>query len=570
MATSRKISDFVKRACGVMVISILAVSLAACGGIPTSGSVHAGEPFVGEQAGDLVFNPLDPVAGADQRAILDGFMAAFTGPQGDYAVARKFLSASFKKDWDPRQSVLIRTGGSSTSSLGPTTMEYSFTTVAQLDEFGAYSVVGSAVQTLQFSFVKEGGEWRIDQAPPGIVLPMSTFLTIFSKHALYFYDLSLSYLVPDERWFPGGTTANRIVTALLAGPPEWLKGSVVSQFPDGTQLSPGTTVTVASTVAQVDLTGEAAGADGGQRQLMQLQLTESLASVPGIASVEISVADSILSIRPMGPDAPVAQRTLDSRPLVMTNGTFGYLAGGELTALPQLSDKIVALKPRAVAVGTNAHMAALLTDGGVYAVRVNQKQPQLVDNRAGLIAPAIDDFGNVWSVPAGSPNSIIAMGADGVVHPVTVALPTGSSIVSLTIAQDNVRVAMLVNTSAGARLIVSAIVRDAAQGFIPLSIGTPVLDSHIDGEAGVGAVWLDRFSIAALTSVDGASSVSVFEVGGQRTYLGKPSGGMAIVGGNGSKGLRVLDADHHLQSPQGSGWQVTTSTSSIDLVASQR
>ena len=218
-------------------------------------------------AGDLVFNPLDPVAGADQRAILDGFMAAFTGPQGDYAVARKFLSASFKKDWDPRQSVLIRTGGSSTSSLGPTTMEYSFTTVAQLDEFGAYSVVGSAVQTLQFSFVKEGGEWRIDQAPPGIVLPMSTFLTIFSKHALYFYDLSLSYLVPDERWFPGGTTANRIVTALLAGPPEWLKGSVVSQFPDGTQLSPGTTVTVASTVAQVDLTGEAAGADGGQRQL---------------------------------------------------------------------------------------------------------------------------------------------------------------------------------------------------------------------------------------------------------------------------------------------------------------
>ncbi|MEO7348772.1 MAG: LpqB family beta-propeller domain-containing protein, partial [Terrimesophilobacter sp.] len=453
----------------------------------------------------------------------------------------------------------------------PTTMEYYFTTVAQLDEFGAYSVVGSAVQTLQFQFVKEKGEWRIDQAPPGIVLPVSTFLTIFSKHALYFYDLSLSYLVPDERWFPGGTTANRIVTALLAGPPEWLKGSVISQFPDGTQLSPGTTVTVDSTVAQVDLTAEAAGADSGQRQLMQLQLTESLASVPGIASAEISVADSILSIRPMGADAPVAQRTLDSRPVVLTEGGFGYLAGGELTPIPQLSDKIVALNPRAVALGVDAHMAAVLTESGVFAVRVNQKQPQAIDSRAGLIAPALDDFGFVWSVPAGSPNSIIAVGADGVVHPVAVTLPTGSSIVSLTIAQDNVRVAMLVNTSAGARLIVSAIARDAAQGFIPLSIGTPVMDSTIDGAAAaLGAVWLDRFSVATLTGSDGVSSVSVFEVGGQRSSLGKPTGGVALVGGNGSKGLRILDSDHHLQSPRGSGWQVTTSSMSIDLLAAQR
>lgn len=570
MATPRRRPNSLKRALAVVAVGILAVALSACGGIPTSGSVHAGDPFIDQQVGDLVFNPLDPVAGADQRAILDGFMAAFTGPQGDYAVSRKFLSNSFKKDWDPRQSVLIRTGGSSTSSLGPTTMEYSFTTVAQLDEAGAYSAVGSAVQTLQFQFVKENGEWRIDQAPSGIVLPMSTFLTIFSKHALYFYDLSLSYLIPDERWFPGGTTANRIVTALLAGPPDWLKGSVVSQFPDGTQLSPGTTVTVESTVAQVDLTAEAAGADGEQRQLMQLQLTESLASVPGIASVEISVADSILAIKPMGSDAPVVQRTVDSRPLVFAEGAFGFLAAGELSPIPELSDKIVALNPRAVSVGIDARIAAVLTDGGVYAVRVKQKQPQLVDDRSGLIAPAMDDFGFVWSVPASSPNSVIAVGADGVVHPVAVTLPTGSSIVSLTVAQDNVRVAMLVNTTAGSRLIVSAITRDATQGFIPQSIGAPVLDSIVDGDTAVGAVWIDRFSIATLTAAEGVSTVSVFDVGGQRTSLGKLTGGVAIFGGNGSKGLRILDTDHHLQSSQGSGWRVTTSSTTIDVVASQR
>lgn len=568
MTTSRRATDLLRRFVAASAVGILALTLVACGGIPTSGSVQAGDPFVDEPSGDFVFNPLDPVPDADQRVILEGFMAAFTGPQSDYAVARKFLTSEFKKEWDPRQSVLIRTGSPSMSSVDESTMAYSFTSVAQLDQFGAYSAVGSAVQTLQFQFVKEDGQWRIDQAPPGIVLHMSTFLTIFSKHALYFYDLSMNYLVPDERWFPGGTTANRIVTALLAGPPDWLKGSVISQFPDGTQVTPGTTVTVDSTAAQVDLTAEAVGADAIQRQRMQLQLTESLASVPGIASVEISVADAILSINPIGSDGPVAQRAVDSRPLVMVEGVFGYLAGDELTEIPQLSDKVVALNPRAVVLGEDSNTAAVLTENGAYAVRAGQEQAQRVDDREGLIAPALDDFGNVWSVPADSPNEIIAVGADGVVHPVAVTLPTGSRIVSLDIAQDNVRVAILLETLSGARLIVAAIGRDASQDFVPLSIGAPVLDSLIDGDDAVDATWVDRFTVATLTSSDDSTFVSAFEIGSQRSSLGKPSKGVAIVGGNGRTGLRVLDENHHLQSPRGSSWQAASST--VEVIATQR
>lgn len=565
--TPRQATSAARRFLTAVTLGLCVFALAACGGIPTSGSVQAGEPFIDEPTGDFVFNPLEPVPDADQRSILDGFIAAFTGPQSDYGVARMFLSEKFKKEWDPRQSVLIRTGVPTVSSVGPTTMEYTFTSVAQLDDIGAYSAVGSAQQTLQFQFVEEDGQWRIDQAPPGIVLPMSTFLTIFSKHALYFYDLSLNYLIPDERWFPGGTTANRIVTALLAGPPDWLKGSVVSQFPDGTQLSPGTTVTVASTVAQVDLTAQAAGADAVQRQRMQLQLTESLASVPGIASVEISVADSILAIEPMGPDGPVTQRALDARPLVMRDGTFGYLAGEEIAPIPQLSDKVASLNPLAVAVGVNASAAAVLTESGVYVARVNQKQVQLVDDRSGLIAPEIDDFGNVWSVPANSADQITATSPDGQVYPVSVSLPSGARLVSFDIALDNVRVAMLVQTATGARLIVAAIVRDPGQGFIPLSIGVPVLDSVIEGEKAVDAAWIDRFSVATLTNADGASYVASFEVGAQRTSLGKPAPSVSLVGGNKVRGVKLLGADHELQTPSGSSWQTVAT---VDLLASQR
>lgn len=568
MSWGARMPDLVRRIAAGIGIVVLASVLAACGGIPTSGSVQAGDPFTDEPTGDFVFNPLSPAPGADQRGILEGFVAAFTGPQGDYSVARQFLSSEFKKEWDPRKSVAIRTGSPSISQLGETTMEYAFTTKAQLDEFGVYTAGAPASQSLQFQFVKENGQWRISQAPPGIVLAESTFLTIFSKHALYFYDLSLQHLVPDERWFPGGTTATRIVTALLAGPPEWLKGAVVSQIPDGTQLTPGTTVSIDSTVAQVDLTTEAAGADERQRQLMQLQISESLGSVAGIASVELSVAGSILSIQPIGAGGPVAQRPVDSRPLVLAGDAFGYLSGGEVSPLDQLSAKIVGLSPLAVSLGQNAASAAVLAADGVYAVTEGKTPPSRIDERPGLIAPAVDDFGFIWSVPRAQPNAVIVYDPDGKPHPVALSLPAASSIVSLDIAQDDVRVAMLLQTPAGPRLVVAAITRDPASGYLPTTVGAAALDVLLGQSLAVDAAWIDQFSVATLTDDDGDSAVDSFEVGGQRTSLGRPAPSVAIVGGNGRLGLRLLGADQLLQSPRGSGWQATTTK--VDLLATQR
>lgn len=561
-------TDLGRRLGAAILAAGLLAALAACGGIPTSGSVQAGDPFTDEPAGDFVFNPVGPTPGADQRGILEGFVAAFTGPQGDYGTAREFLSSDFKKEWDPRQSVLIRTGIPTVRTVDATTMEYSFTAKAQLDEFGAYSAGAPATQTLQFQFVQEDGQWRISQAPPGIVLPESTFLTIFSKHALYFYDLSLQYLVPDERWFAGGTTATRVVSALLAGPPEWLKGAVVTQFPDGTQLTPGTTVSIDSTVAQVNLTTEAAGADARQRQLMQLQLSESLGTVSGIASVEISVAGSLLSIDPIGSDGPVAQRAVDSRPLVLAEGEFGYLSGGQITPIDQLSPKIVGLDPLAVTLGSHGTAAAVLAADGVYVARTGQTPARRLDDRPGLIAPSLDDFGYIWSVPAADPTGIVAYDFDGNPHPVAVTFPAGATIVSLDVAQDDSRLAVLLQTAAGPRLLVAAIVRDPGQGYIPTNIGSPVLDSLIDSETAIDATWVDRFSVAVLTASHGDPIVASYEVGGLQVSLGRPAPAVAIVGGNLRTGLRVLTTENLLQSPRGSSWQSGSTT--VDLLATQR
>jgi hypothetical protein len=562
-------SDLVRRIGAVGVAIMLLCALAACGGIPTSGTVQAGDPFTDEPVGDFVFIPVGPTKDADQQGILDGFIAAFTGPQGDYATAREFLSTEFKKEWDPRQSVLIRTGVPTVRTIDATTLEYSFTATAQLDQFGAYTTGTPATQALQFQFVQEDGQWRISQAPPGIVLAESTFLTIFSKHALYFYDLSLRHLVPDQRWFPGGTTATRVVTALLAGPPEWLRGAVVTQIPDGTQLTPGTTVTIDSTVAQVDLTNDAAAADEHQRQLMQLQLTESLGTVSGIGSVELSVSGTLLTIEPFGSDQPVAQSPVDQRPLVLADGQFGYYSSGAITPVDDLSEKIVGLSPAAVVLGSRGTAAAVLAADGVYAVRAGEDAPLRADERSGLVAPSLDDYGYVWSVPVASPSAFVAFGPDGAAHPVAVTLPPDTRVRSFAVSRDNARIAILLQTPVGARLVVAAIARDAGQDYLPTGIGAPVISSLLDDASAVGVTWVDAFSVAVLADTDDVDLVTSFEVGGQRSSLGRAeSPAVTSVGGSSKSGLRLLGADGFLQSPRGSGWQKTGVE--VELLATQR
>jgi len=85
-----------------------------------------------------------------------------------------------------------------------------------------------ANQTLSFSFEEQGGEWRISEAADGIVLSQTSFALAFREQALYFFDPTYRFLVPDVRWFPfRQTIPARIVRALLAGPTSWLQGGVV-------------------------------------------------------------------------------------------------------------------------------------------------------------------------------------------------------------------------------------------------------------------------------------------------------------------------------------------------------
>ena len=98
---------------------LVAVSvLSACVGIPASGPVAEGPTIDKEVGRPNVYLPEGPTPGATQEQILRGFISAFVGPQNDYKVARQFLTTDFSGKWEPRSSVLVRSGGFSFTAAG--------------------------------------------------------------------------------------------------------------------------------------------------------------------------------------------------------------------------------------------------------------------------------------------------------------------------------------------------------------------------------------------------------------------------------------------------------------------
>jgi hypothetical protein len=480
-------------------------------------------------------------------------MQAVRGPQNDYSIARLFLSSDFSTVWDPDESVTIRTS-TAVARTGPaeSSMLYSLTSTARVDADGRYFEQKPAEQTLEFRFAKEGGEWRISQAPNGIVLSQSTFTVVFTERALYFFDPSFGYLVPDVRWFPARATVSvRIARALLAGPASWLKqGAVVTAFPDATTLGTST-VRFQSNTAIVDLSAQALAASPKQRDRMRQQLIATL----GATEVDMTVGGVELTT-PAPSSKALVDPPVDGAVLVGTGNQFGLDAGDGISAIAGISGPAVSLGAIDVALANDKRAAAILSgDGAVYAVRVGGT-PVAVDGRPGLTAPSIDPFGFVWSAQGANAESITTHDVAGAEHPIQSSLPPGASIVSMSVSRDGARLLLYLSTAQGPRLVVVGIIR--GQGRVPTQLGE-LLDLPAAQNPPIDATWVDERTVATLSRSGSGALVTVFEVGGASAQLGQVPDATSLVGGNGGlAGMRLLRTSGEVWRPQGGGGWVNT------------
>ena len=525
----------------------VAFVLTGCVGIPSGGRVIVGPPVQnGGQQAPGVDLPLPPRRNASRTEMVNDFLQAATDATDNYQIAKEFLTAKAAQSWVPTKSVLVRERPATPEDIGANTVDYTVSTRASVNALGVYTEQATdSTQTLSYTFTKVNGQWRISDLPNGIVLSRTSFENSFNAYPVYFFDPDYRYLVPDLRWFPTESTVqDRIVSALLAGPSEWLsQGAVATAFPAGVQLNPP--VAVRNDTATVDLSANAASTKAQVRGRMRQQLEMSLGTA--ITSVAMTARGAPLTF----PESQASHAQLavanPGGPLLQKGKQFGFYPG--LQSLGGISTEVVNLNGSAAVIDRGGSAGAVLAKTGVSLVTAAANK--LVDGRPGLIAPSIDTFGYVWTVPQADAQAIQATGADGVAHAVTSTIPANATVVSLNVSHDGTRVLIYLSTSGGPRLVVAGIAR---RGGVPTDLGE-LLDLPVSSADPIDATWVDSSTVAAL-GFDGVDDTVIsYVIGGSPGDSSTTDGAVRLVAGSDADPLRILTDTGQVQQLRASGWQ---------------
>ena len=544
------------------VIAVLA--LAACAGLPTSSRVNPGLR-VGEDAGapEFLFRPDEPQPGATPEQIVDGFIRAVSGPgpAANWEVARMFLAPSIRESWKPEASVTIDLPDER-QPVSPSegAVDVSLVAVATVDENGAYQP-DAGVTRLSFRLAQQdNGEWRITEAPDGVVIDRDVFANVFHRYSLLYFDPTWQFLVPDVRWFPTTNAATRVADALIDGTPSaWLGESVLNAFPESVSLA-RPSVPLESGVAQVTLSADALLVEPTTLDRMQTQLTASLATA-GASGAEMSVAST-----PLEAEAVSTRSTrVTGPPLVLTDDGFGFLAGDELTPVPGLSQTMELVAPAAIQVAPDRDFAAVrLVTGGVARVPA-EGDIAVADTRANLTDPSADPFGFIWSVPRDQPTAIEVFSPTGERSAVADAWPGASEAVAMAVSRDGARLAGLLVTGGRSEVWIAGIVRGTDN--VPVRIGEAVPLGALTG-GGAGLAWIDDTTVGVLSGPVEGPLFTEQLVGGPATTSDAPQGAASVAGATSISTVRLRTEDGSLYVKRGANWQRTTS--GILILATQQ
>ncbi|MEU8827409.1 LpqB family beta-propeller domain-containing protein [Streptomyces sp. NPDC048636] len=237
------------------LLSCGALLLTGCASMPDSGDVRRVDSSPRSDVDSQVrVYGVSPGKGEQPAELVSGFLEATTSDEENFATAKEYLTKGAAKRWDPfaRTTVLeeapdvrVETDPGDRDGSGKTVV-LSGKRIASVDAAHAYKPDEARYEE-RIHLRLRGSEWRIDGAPPGLVLGESDFERIYrSVNKYYFADLGPDaegsrvgdhVLVADpvylrRRIDPVTST----VKALLDGPTGWLDPVVSTSFPTGTAL----------------------------------------------------------------------------------------------------------------------------------------------------------------------------------------------------------------------------------------------------------------------------------------------------------------------------------------------
>jgi hypothetical protein len=528
------------------------MALTGCASLPIAGPVRIGPDLVPTTDGDsFYYSPSSPFDGASQTEILNGFIAAGTGPQNDYAVAREYLSESIRSSWNPNQEVLIQRSSPQVVISDQDTAELVVDVAATVDADGKYQVTPLGTgRVLEFSFVLEDSQWRLSAVPDATVLIRPVFDVVFSGYSVFFLDRQKRFLVPELRWFPTTpATGTRLANALLGGPSSWLKPAVVSAIPTGTRLSIDA-VTVENGVALVDLTARALVASRADRSLMKSQLEATLSQLTNVSQVAISIERAMQEI--VDSDNETGELGVRSLAVVGEEG-LELLASSQESIFEAGKNFFGQSELSEIALSGQSGWIAILTDSGVLRTKGDRPGAEVerIDTRAAIAGIEFDSQEYLWSISRATNSEIIATAPSLEQSIISATWLNGQSVRAFAIAPGGSKIAMLVQGPSRTRVLVSAVVRNLTG--TPIELAEPI---EVAGElADPSSIsWIDQITVATVNTASGSTSALLSTIGGTSRQIPALPGTRKIVAAGTSSQLYLLTETGELFSYRGSAW----------------
>ena len=264
------------------LVAVLLATLTACTGIATSGPIE--EVPMSAQPPGIDVAPEPPQAGITPSRLVEGFLQAMADPEGDYAVARQYLTSQANDGWQPIGAVVY--DGSVTGDADEAAIDGM--AIGELDAAGHYAAQLRSFEH-DFGVVRQDDEWRIGVPPGGLLLSRYIFERYYSEVTVYYMSTTGTHVVPDPIHPPESKVSpTSIIDSLLDGPSDSIARAVSNAVPVTVKLGDNEASIDPQGVVTVDLTGLSSSLGDDARRRIGAQLLWSLTSIPRVTGLAVT------------------------------------------------------------------------------------------------------------------------------------------------------------------------------------------------------------------------------------------------------------------------------------------
>lgn len=531
-----------------------AAGLGGCVTLPSSGQVHRAQPVV-ERTEALVQTADLPLVGAEPPEIVAGFLrACAAGPNDAFATARQYLVGPLASSWWPERLVRLYPHLDSPSiTLGDSgAVQVTVPVQAEVDGEGVYRLkepTEDGALQVSYTLTRDAeNQWRIAQAPEGVLLPAYSFSSSFICVPVLFLTPDGSHWVADSRWVPARNAVSRVVSRILGGPSAPLQGVAAALPLADLELEQSAGAAVVSGVATVELRSAQRHPAGILSQLAA-QVHMSLSTLDVVEEVRVLVNNELV---PPAPGLPTPFSD-PGRVVLLAGGAVVRGLGGDREVLTDLgplggsevSHPVLGLDGTLYAVNGRS-LVRLVPGAGTASTLYSTADPQAGQDV--LLPPVVDADGWVWT---GRDGRLSVVNGWGAAHNLEAGWLEGE-VVAFDLSAEAGRVALLVATPAGARVAVCAVRREGGDAH-PRALLDPQWLNAPDATA---LAWADPVTVAVLLAGNdgGHGLLRLHVVGGPFEDVPTVVGATSLAGSRTDGTLLACDTHSVLWRRSGSSW----------------